>query len=135
MDAVISLRMMDAKRHHISFESKLFLPERIPLSDVAFASLLGNVLDNAIEACRKVEEGEAKIYFEIKPWKQMMYLHCVNTSDGKYIKGGRGQLLSTKQADGHGIGIRRIQEIVEEAGGTCGFTPECEGTTYLRNAG
>lgn len=124
MDAVVSLRMMDAKRHSIHFETQLFLPERVPLNDVTFASLIGNVLDNALEACHKVPPETAEIHFEIRPWKQMMYIYCSNTSDGVYKRGGQGNLLSTKQKAGHGIGIRRIQEIVEQSGGTCQFKAE-----------
>lgn len=124
MDAVVSLRMIDAKRHSIRFETQLFLPERIPLDDVIFASLVGNILDNAIEACHKVPPEIAVIHFEIRPWKQMMYIYCSNTSDGVYRRGGQGGLLSTKMKVGHGIGIRRIQEIVEHSGGTCQFKAE-----------
>ncbi|HHU05797.1 MAG TPA: sensor histidine kinase [Clostridiales bacterium] len=35
-------------------------------------------------------------------------------------------MLSTKSLQGHGIGIRRIKEIVEASGGTYKFTPEAE---------
>ena len=126
LDAVVSLRMMDAKRHDIHFETTLFLPDRIPLSEVVFASLIGNLLDNAIEACRKVPSKNTEIKFEIRPWKQMMYIYCSNTSDGNYILNSNGELLSTKSLQGHGIGIRRIKEIVEASGGTYKFTPEAE---------
>ena len=124
MDAVISLRAMDARRHKISFGTKLYLPESLPLEDVYFSALIGNVLDNAIEACLRVPAESKKIYFEMKPFKKMLAIFCSNTSDGNYISGGDEILLSTKKAKGHGIGMRRIREIVEEAGGACQFSPE-----------
>lgn len=124
LDTVISLRMMDAKRHEIPFETKLYLPEQIPLQELAISSLIGNILDNAMEACQKVSPAPSKIYFEMKPWKQMLYIHCSNTSDGIYEWGETETLLSTKKMKGHGIGMRRIREIVEEAGGTCQFSPQ-----------
>ena len=124
MDAVISLRMLDANRHNIPFETKLYLPERLPLEEVYFSVLIGNILDNAVEACLKVDSTPMKIYFEMKPWKKMLYIFCSNTSDGKYLRGENETLLSTKKTKGHGIGMRRIQEIVEEAGGACQFSPE-----------
>ena len=123
IDAVISLRMMEARRHNIRFETQLYLPNEIPLKDVTFASLVGNLLDNAIEACEKIPENAA-IQFKIRPWKQMMYLFCSNSSDGTYLHGSQGSLLSTKRENHHGIGIRRIREIVEQAGGTCQFQAE-----------
>lgn len=123
IDAVISLRIMDARRHNIRFDTQLYLPQKIPLKDVTFASLVGNLLDNAIEACKKIPEN-ATIKFEIRPWKQMMYLFCLNSSDGAYLHGTQGGLLSTKKEKHHGIGIRRIREIVEQAGGTCQFQAE-----------
>lgn len=126
MDAVISLRIMDAKRHQIPFETKLYLPETLPLSEIAFSSLISNILDNAIEACLKVESDAKKVYFEIKPWKKMLCIFCSNTSDGKYIKGKKEALLSTKKTQGHGIGMRRIREIVEESGGAIEFSPEAD---------
>ncbi len=124
MDTVISLRVMDAKRHQISFETKLYLPERIPLEDVYFSALIGNVLDNAIEACLRVSSDSKKIYLEMKPFKKMLSIFCSNTSDGQYIRGEQEILLSTKKDNGHGTGMRRIREIVEEAGGACQFSPE-----------
>ena len=126
MDAVISLRMIEAQRLNIRFETTLFLPDQIPLNDVLFASLVGNLLDNAIEACQKLPPEKAEIKFEIKPWKQMMCIFCSNTSDGNYLNSKQGGLLSTKKAEGHGLGIRRIKEIVAEAGGTYNFTPEAD---------
>lgn len=126
MDAVISLRMLDAKRLNIRFNTTLFLPDPIPLSDVAFASLVGNLLDNAIDACREDPSEKAEIHFQIKPWKQMMYIFCTNTSEGKYLSNEHGKLLSTKAEAGHGIGIRRIKEIVAQTGGTYQFTPETD---------
>lgn len=125
LDAVVSLRIMDAKRHNIKFVTELFLPEKIPLTEVSFSSLIGNLLDNAIEACRKITSGNAEVHFEIKPWKQMLHICCSNSSDGNYLKGVHGHLLSTKKdKNHHGIGIRRIRQIVEQTGGTCQFKAE-----------
>lgn len=123
IDAVVSLHMIEAKRETIDFHSAIFLPPSLPLSNVEFSSLINNVLDNAIEACRRVS-APSTIQFEIKPFKQMLFLFCSNTSNGKYRYGAQNSLLSTKEENGHGIGIKRIQQIVEKTGGTCQFTPK-----------
>ncbi len=125
VDAVVSLHMMEAKRENICFHSTIFLPDHLPLNNVEFSSLISNVLDNAIEACRKLPN-TSQIQFEIKPFKQMLSLFCCNTSDGKYRCGMKDVLLSTKAERGHGIGLRRIQQIVEKVGGTCQFIPKLD---------
>lgn len=126
VDAAVSLRIMDARRHEISLDTKIYLPDTLPIHKVAFSSLIGNILDNAIEACMKLDAEEKTIFFEMKPWKKMLYIFCSNSSDGNYRKGEQDVLLTTKKTKGHGIGIRRIREIVEEAGGTCQFSPEAD---------
>lgn len=125
VDAVVSLRMLEARRDNIAFHSTVFLPDQLPLNNVELSSLIGNILDNAIEACRKAPH-KAEIRFEIKPFKQMLSLFCCNTSDGKYWLGAEDILLSTKKEEGHGIGTRRIRQIVENAGGICQLTPKPE---------
>ncbi len=50
---------MEARRYDIRFDTQLYLPNEIPLKDVTFASLVGNLLNNAIEACKKIAENAA----------------------------------------------------------------------------
>ena len=131
VDTVVSLRMADAKQRGIPFEAKVHLPQEIRLSPVSLSSLLGNLLDNALESCTKLEHPGEGIYLEIKPWKQMLYFHCMNTSDGQYTHTEAGELRTSKKEIGHGIGIIRMRDIVESAGGT--FSIQEEDTQFSVN--
>ena len=49
---------MEEKNIFFKVDSKI---EKIPMKDIDFVVLLGNLLDNAIEAAEKCEEGKGKI--------------------------------------------------------------------------
>lgn len=49
--------------------------------------------------------------------QQFLSVRIKNSSDGKYHFGSAGQLLSTKSGIGHGIELKRIKQIVTQAGG------------------
>ncbi len=57
MDAVLNLEISKAVAYGIKVETKLVIPPQLPFSDVDMDSLVTNVVDNAIEACRRLKEG------------------------------------------------------------------------------
>lgn len=124
VDATISLRMLEAKNAGIPLDVTVYLPPEIPAEDVLFSALIANVLDNALDACRKLEQRAGEIVFLLKPFKQMLYLSCTNPSDGIYKRDSSGRFLSTKKNPGHGIGISRIEDIVSQVGGSVQFAAE-----------
>lgn len=79
--------------------------------------LLSNLLDNAIEACKKVN-GRRVIKLKMNIAQHFLVLSVGNTYDG-VIKSREGILLSTKEhaRQEHGIGVKNIIEIVEKYGG------------------
>lgn len=112
----------------IHTENIIYLPEEIPLSDVEICSLLGNLYDNAIEGCMRANDKRIRLY--MKPFHNMLSVKITNTSDGFYRTDSRNQLLSRKAENDitnnmeHGIGLRRIQDIVERHSGIMEILPE-----------
>ncbi len=80
-------------------------------------SLFGNILDNAIEASRKVNMGARVIGLSIKKVNGFTIVHEYNRYKGKLQK-TNGSFLSTKGDDSfHGYGLKSITAIVEKYGG------------------
>lgn len=125
LDAVISDKLLLAKKQNISFEHQIYLPEhKVSLSDTEFASILGNLLDNALEACRRLENNtDAYIKFEIKPHQQMFYLKIENSSNGKYNYDSKGNLKTSKSSKNHGLGLKRTTQLITKAGGFINIEP------------
>ena len=56
VDAILNSKLTLARRQSISVNCKVKVPEKLPIEDVDLCVILGNLMDNALEACRQIEE-------------------------------------------------------------------------------
>lgn len=130
IDSIITNKLLQCKASKIMVQYSIFLPDFIPLSDIELCSVLGNLFDNAIEACRRIPKtnnNENMIYFCIKPFQDMLSIMISNQTDGNYKTDKYGNLLSIKDnyfTTNHGLGLSRIKNIIETHGGVMKITPE-----------
>lgn len=123
LDAIISMKFLTAKQNNISFHYQIILPDTFTNYSFPISSLLGNLLDNAIEACAFCEH--PSIFLNIRPHYDMLYLEVRNNTDGNYIYDEKGHFISRKQNRNHGIGLKRVHQITKELGGFLEIYP-CE---------
>jgi sensor histidine kinase regulating citrate/malate metabolism len=91
------------------------------------SSLIGNLVDNAIEACQHLDDPSSKtINLCIKPSRGNLLISISNPTDGRYLTDSEGRLLSTKNESGHGIGLERVRSIVEGHNGYLQILPSAE---------
>lgn len=115
-DAILNSKLSVAEKLNISLNVKANIPTEIPLSDVELCAVMGNLLDNAVEACAKLPEDERFMRIYIGVLKNQLYL-SVQNSAGEIKKSG-GAYLSTKQdSHNHGYGIFRIDRVAKKYGG------------------
>ena len=129
IDAIVTNKLQLAKQAGIQFTYSIMLAGICPLSDIEITAILGNLLDNSLEACRKIlkqpHELSPNIHLSIKPFRDMLQIQITNSSDGNYKIAKDNVLQSTKKDSNlHGYGIRHVQEIVKEANGIIKFWPE-----------
>lgn len=84
----------------------------LSVSELDLCIVIGNLLDNAIEACAELPEEERliRIYMEMKG--NYLYFSLINTAEGKK----KPHFRSTKGA-GHGLGLDRVDQVVRKYGG------------------
>ena len=127
IDCIMTSKLSTALNNNIAIEHQIHFPSIVNISDMDLCSLLGNLLDNAIEACCKLDEDKRKLQIEIKPYNNMLSIYMQNSSDGNYHYNPiDGSLLTTKnkEKNEHGIGLKRIIEIVEKYDGIIDINPE-----------
>lgn len=119
IDSIVTFYIHKAHINNIKFEHMLHLPQALPLTDVEICSLLGNICSNALEACQKITQDNAPKYIQliIKPYRESLIIHSENTCNNIFnIKNGNF-LTTKKEHTEHGLGLNRINNIVENAGG------------------
>ncbi len=132
IDAILTDKYSIAQSENISFTYSVVLPEHLPVNDVEVTGILGNLLDNSIEACinteRKQDPPQIKVL--LKPQRSMFHIHVENSSSGNYLYKFNGQLESTKtDAKHHGRGLTNVREIAERHSGFCNITAEKDSFT------
>lgn len=116
VDAILNSKLTMIKEKDISVDATAIVPQDVPFSGIDLSVLIGNLLDNAMEACAQItnkDERFIRIYIDIV--KKQLYISVTNSMDGRAKKKGF-QYLSTK-AGLHGFGLIRIDRIASKYGG------------------
>lgn len=118
-DAILNSKLNMAGKLGVRVNVKANVPNGLPMSDVELCSVLGNMLDNALEACAALPQQERFMRVYIGRLKDQLYL-SVQNSAGK-VRRVKGIYLSTKQGAGaqgqHGYGLFRIDRVAKKYGG------------------
>lgn len=105
-----------AKEHQIDFSAKLVVPNTLLVEDHDISVLLGNLLENALDACLEQNETDRRIIVKGKGDEHSLLFTIDNTCKNEIKKNKNGKLLTTKP-NGNGIGVSSAQKIVERYNG------------------
>ena len=119
-DVIINDKCRRAEKAGIRFDADFRYGGEIPVFDMGI--ILNNLLDNAIEACEKLETGKGFIHLSLKQKKQFLLLEVENSFDGAVpVQSGGGLALpTTKQSilpgiiAEHGIGLENVRDVAEK---------------------
>ncbi|WP_241675792.1 sensor histidine kinase [Holdemania massiliensis] len=114
VDAILNSKLSMALKKDIALDYKATVPPKLKVTDLDLCVILGNLIDNAMEACETVESGRfIRLYIGV--FKQQLYISLSNATsevvrklDKEYITHKRGN---------HGHGLKRINLEVEKYGG------------------
>jgi sensor histidine kinase regulating citrate/malate metabolism len=115
-DAILNSKLSLARSKEIDVTADANIAVELRTSQIDLCIIIGNLLDNAIEACLKLpkERRVIRIYMEMK--QTQLYMSFTNsTADDKRVK--TGKLFSSTKGAGHGFGLVRIDDIIERNGG------------------
>jgi len=118
VDAILNSKLSMMKERKIRANATAIVPSNVSISGIDLSVLIGNILDNAMEACLMIPEEEERfirIYIDIV--KKQLYIAVTNSMKGTANKNGK-RYLTSKQGF-HGFGLMRIDSIVSKYGGYC----------------
>ncbi len=115
VDAILNSKFSLALNNNIQLDFKATVPEHLDISDLDLCVLIGNLVDNAVEACYVLEEKDRFIRFYMGTYKQQFYLTLTNATN-EVVRKLDEEYITTKRGN-HGHGLKRINNVVEKYNG------------------
>ena len=111
-DAILNSKLSLAGERQIRVRTSVRIPVHLTTPELDLCTLLGNLLDNAMEACMELppEKRLIRIYMEMKG--NFLYFALTNTAGGR-----KKNHFRTTRGAGRGLGLNRVDAIVKKLGG------------------
>lgn len=116
-NSILGYYSLKAKEGGIPIHFSCSIQRQLSMSDSDLCVVLGNALENSIEACGNLDNPDARfLSAEARTINGQMLLKIKNSYNG-YLNIQDGGYLSTKSGEFHGIGMQNIKKVVEACGG------------------
>ncbi len=112
VDAILNSKLSLIAEKKIKVDATACVPQQVSIAGIDLSVLIGNLLDNAIEACMQLPEEKRFIRIYIDIVKKQLYLSVTNSRKGKAPRIG-SQFISEKSGN-HGFGLVGIDRIVNK---------------------
>lgn len=116
INTIINYKLMIANSKNIEVSCDLNVSNKIYMKDYHLNELLSNLIDNAIENCSK---NDPKINIIINE-DVFLYIEVINSIDVSVLN-TNPNLITNKNGDIHGHGVKSIKRIVNEYNGNIKF--------------
>lgn len=132
-DSILSMKYHEALQTLPNLKidvNELLFPKDLQIRGYDIGVILGNALDNALEACWELRtaEPEAEIYIRLSSSlkRKMFLMEIENRFNGELLMTGQSGFPLTKKKDKdlHGIGLENIKSAAEKYQGAVDWTAE-----------
>ena len=124
VDDIVNLELSRATAAGVDLDSRIAVPAELPYEEIDLASVLMNLLDNAIEACADVDPGERNVRLSLVADGGTLMVVVSNPSARAPHKAASGGGLRTTKRDSelHGYGTGIVRKIAEKYDGVADFS-------------
>ena len=125
IDSLINGKFQSCSSDGIEFKCNLQIPRNLRFDPYILNIILGNLIDNALDAVRKEDCLEKYIDLKIQYTQRNLVIKLKNTYNGKLKKQGDNFLTTKDNPQIHGLGLKSVRNAVEKVGGIfdCNMTP------------
>lgn len=119
VNTIVCYYAEEARREQIAFEVDLRIPEKLSVPEPELCAVIGNLLENALDACRDVRKPKPFIHVRMKEEDNQLILAIDNTCVKEPAEQD-GRFLSSKH-EGFGTGTSSVQNTAERYHGMAQF--------------
>ncbi|MCM1304383.1 MAG: GHKL domain-containing protein [Lachnospiraceae bacterium] len=111
-DAILNSKLTLAEQKQIRVNCRAALPEKLSVEDVDLCVLLGNLLDNALEACEQIpqEQRFLRVYMVVNRFQ--LYISIQNSAKEE-LNFNERNYISQKRGN-HGLGMKRVKALTDK---------------------
>lgn len=116
VDAILNHYKWKINHLDIRFTYELKIPSNLNINDMDIGVVLGNLMENAIEAVENGDfsEKDKRIFLSIKFIAETLIIQIKNPYKNRLIKDRKGGFKTTKKNSlDHGIGLKTVKSIVD----------------------
>ena len=114
VDAILNSKISLMKSKGILVNAKAIVPAELAVSEIDLCTIIGNLLDNAMEAVLHQPENDDRfIRVFIGILKEQLYISVYNSTCGE-LKKRKNTYVSTKGSENHGFGLASVDCIVKK---------------------
>ena len=117
IDIIVNCKIADAIDKDIDFKYEIDYIGEICIKDNDMCALLANLLDNAIEACEKIEKEERRIYLRIKKKNEMLLIWIENSKEDRKLAKRDFFRTCKENKELHGLGMKSIDNVIKKYDG------------------
>ena len=127
LDAVIAPFVLEAESKNIKVQFKGRVSDNVAIDMFDMCTIISNLLNNAIEACEKIQEDKRIIEFEIAGYNSQIFISVSNSYDMESIINQKQKFITTKEDKlNHGIGLENVRRTVKKYDGDMRISQENE---------
>ena len=121
IDGLVNYKLQSVASENIKVETEIVVPKQLNIDIADFVTLLGNLLDNALEALKKVDREQRILTIKIMFSQERLIGRITNTYCGEiYLKDDK-ILTSKKEKQKHGYGLSNVEKIIKKYNGYLKF--------------
>ncbi|RKD31111.1 sensor histidine kinase [Lacrimispora algidixylanolytica] len=118
IDALINNKLYLSQHYHVKTEVHIRLPKVLGIDKMDLTIILGNLLDNALEACMKLAKEKREIFVDISEFHEVLTIQVTNAYDTSQLCIKNGRPYSTKKDKAwHGIGLNSVNHTIKKYNG------------------
>lgn len=116
IDSFINYKIQEAEKHNVLMNAELSIPENLQVDPYDMTTILGNIIDNAIQAASKVD-GDRTIDLKVSYTKGRLLITMTNPFNGELKYENQRLVTLHEDKDNHGFGLNNVNAVLEKYNG------------------
>lgn len=121
LNTILNQKIKEMIKYDIQYDIQCTPNMIIPFSDGEIVIMMGNLLDNAIEATQKLMPLDRKITIFMEQKQQMVHFEIINSMCEKPNIEKQRFVTSKEEKEKHGYGLKNVERVVKKYHGTLSF--------------